>query len=273
MLANWTIAHARAAASRVLGAAKAVLVNLESLVGDTSTDEPLFGALGVVARPKGPVSHKDATGLKPEGECEVICLKNEDGLQPVASRDLRINARTNPAEGEVMLAGYDGGFVSIKTASNGQGSQLVMLAPALNGSGAITTSHALVLDPGTQNAVSLVHRSGHGLLLTSAGNAIVKNAAGDVYMQASGSALTLNGNTQVVGGMVVSPGVPTPQPVMLSTDLLTWIGQANAWISQAQTAFAAIAAASGLSPNPTVTAPTSVPNATPVASTKLSAAP
>lgn len=261
MLANWTIAYARAAASRVLGAAKAVLVNLESIVGDTSTDEPLYGALGVVARPKGPVSHEDATGLNPEGECEVVCVKNEDGLQPIAARDLRISARTNPAEGEVMLAGYDGGFLSIKTASNGQGSQLVMLAPALDGSGVITTSHALVLDPGTQNAVSLVHRSGHGLLLTSAGNAIVKNAAGDVYMQASGSALTLNGNTQVVGGMVVSPGTPTPQPVMLSTDLLSWIAQVNAVLSVLAGAAGAVV--------PAIT----VPIAVPIASTKLSAAP
>lgn len=262
MLANWTIAHARAAASRVLGTAKAVLVNLESLVGDSSTDEAFFGTLGVVARPKGPVAQKDATGLNPKGECEVICVKNEDGLQPIAARDLRINARTNPVEGEVVLAGYDGGFVSIKTASNGQGSQLVMLAPALNGSGTITTSHALVMDPGTQNAVSLVHRSGHGLILTSAGNAIVKNAAGDVYLQASSSALTLNGNTQVVGGMVVSPGTPTPQPVMLSTDLLTWIGQVNA-------ALAVIVGAAGSNVVPTIVAPT----AAPIASTKLSAAP
>lgn len=263
MLANWTIAYARAAASRVLGAAKAVLVNLESIVGDTSTDEPLFGALGVVARPKGPVSHEDATGLNPEGECEVVCVKNEDGLQPIAARDLRINARTNPAEGEVMLAGYDGGFVSIKTASGGQGSQLVMLAPALDGSGVITTSHALVLDPGTQNAVSLVHRSGHGLLLTSAGNAIVKNAAGDVYMQASGSALTLNGNTQVVGGMVVSPGTPTPQAVLLAPDALTYFAQNTAYLAALATAISSLGGVVSGSP----------PTAAPVASTKLSAAP
>lgn len=263
MLANWTIAHARAAASRVLGTAKAVLVNLESLVGDSSTDEAFFGTLGVVARPKGPVAQKDATGLNPKGECEVICVKNEDGLQPIAARDLRINARANPAEGEVMLVGYDGGFVSIKVASNGQGSQVVLLAPALDGSGAITTSHALVLDPGTQNAVSLVHRSGHGLLLTSGGNAIVKNADGSVYVQASASALTLNGNTQVVGGMVVSPGTPTPQPVLLATDALTYFAQNTAYLAAIATAITGLGGTVAGTP----------PAAVPIASTKLSAAP
>jgi hypothetical protein len=118
-----------------------------------------------------------------------------------------------------------------------------------------------------------VHAEGHGLLLTREKNAIVKNAAGDVYVQCSDSALTLNGNIQVVGGMVVAPGTPNPQPVMLATDNLAWIGQVNAWITQAQAAFAAIAAASGSPTNPTVTAPTLTPSAAPIASTKLSAAP
>lgn len=273
MFTDFVITHARAMASRALGAVKAVVVNLESLVGDTSTDAPVFGALGVVGRPRNPVAHEDASGLAPEGECEVLCVKYEDELQPIAVRDLRISARTNPAEGEVMLAGYDGGFVSIKQAGNGQGSQVVILAPALNGSGVITTSHVLSMDPGAQNAVALLHRSGHGLLCTSGGDAILKNASGSTYVQCAGSAMTLNGNIQVTGGLVVAPGSPPPQAVMLSTDLLTWITQANAWMVTAQAAFAAIAAAAGNPTNPAITAPAGVPTAVPIASTKLAAAP
>lgn len=261
MLANLVVESARVMASRVLGAAKAVLVNLEGIVGTSSTDEPFFSG-PVVWRPRPPVADGDGTGLNPAGECEVLCIKNEDGLQPVAARDLRVNARTNPAEGEVLLAGYDGGFLSIKPADNGLGSQVVLLAPRLNAGGSIVSSHGLTMDPGAGNSVALVHRSGHGLVLTTGGDAVLKNASGNVYAQANGSGLTLNGNTQVVGGMVVSPGTPTPQAVMLSTAMLSWVSQVNA-------ALAVLAGAAGSDNVPAITAPTAVP----IASSKLSAAP
>lgn len=263
MFANYLISHARAATSRALGAVKAVVVNLESLVGETSTDAPVFGALGVISRPRAPVAHDDASGLAPEGEAEYLCVKYEDELQPIAARDLRISARTNPAEGEVMLAGYDGGFVSIKQAGNGQGSQVVILAPALNGSGVITTSHVLSMDPGAQNAVALLHRSGHGLLCTAGGDAILKNASGNTYVQCAGSAMTLNGNVQVVGGLVVAPGSPTPQPVLLATDALTYFAQNTAYLATLASAITALGGSVGGSP----------PTAIPIASTKLAAAP
>ncbi len=49
MLQTLLIAAARAAASTVLGSAKSLVLHLEGLVGDTSSNEPMFGALGVVA--------------------------------------------------------------------------------------------------------------------------------------------------------------------------------------------------------------------------------
>jgi hypothetical protein len=59
----------------------------------------------------------------------------------------------------------------------------------------------------------------------------------------------------VVDGPMVHLGGDTPTEfVMLATQLLAWIGQANA-------AFAAIAAAAGANPNPSITAPTAVPAA------------
>jgi hypothetical protein len=102
MLQNLLIARARVMASTILGAVKSLVVNLESLVGDTSTEEPMFGALGVVARPKPPPD--TANGLHPEGECEALAIKDEDGMQPFAYRDLRLTARLPTIEeGDIFL--------------------------------------------------------------------------------------------------------------------------------------------------------------------------
>lgn len=217
MLFDYAFARARVTATRILGTAKAVMTNLEGLLDDTSTDEPIFGVVGVVSRPKSNVNAKDASGLNPQGETEVLCAKVQDGFQWLAARDLRLNKRVNPAVGEVCLVQYEGGFISLKTSSDGLGTQVVVLSPQLDAQGVITKSHALVMDPAAANSsVSLVHADGHGVLLTKNGDAILKNSDGDAYVQANDTGLTFNGNIQVVGAMVVSPGTPPPQAVALA---------------------------------------------------------
>lgn len=243
MLQNLLISIARATASTILGTAKSLVLQLESLVGDRADNEPMYSALGVIARPKPPTSKAAADasgGLSPEGECEVLAVKNEDGLAPFAYRDLRISRRLNvtPSEGDVFLAGYGGGYVSIRAATGDLGSVVTMRAARLNSSGVDQGAHTLVLDSHTTAApaIALTHLGGYSIRITNAGDTEVRNK------------------------LVVAPDSPQ-QGVMMSTELLTWIGQVN-------TALGVIFAAAGPGPNPTIVMPTAVP----AASTKLTAA-
>jgi hypothetical protein len=251
MLQNLLISVARAAASSVLGTAKSVVLHLESLVGDASKNEPMFSALGVVARPKPPVSLDAATGLSPEGECEVLAIKNEDGLAPFAYRDLRISQRLNvtPSEGDVFLAGYGGGYVSIRAATGDLGSVVTMRAARLNGSGVDQGAHTLVLDSHTAAApaIALTHLGGYSIRITNAGDTEVRNK------------------------LVVAPDSPQLQAVVASGDF-------TAWVTSVTTAVNAIIALLTVAPpsTPVVTvAPAGLPVVVPPSSyqsTKLTAA-
>src|SRR5947208_11435172 len=98
MLFDFAFGWARVVASTLGGKARDILIDLAGVADndaeplEASKQESLFGALGVVARPKAP----DATGT-----AEVITARTSDGLQPLAARDLRLNAKVNPKEGEV----------------------------------------------------------------------------------------------------------------------------------------------------------------------------
>ena len=254
MLQNLLISVARAAASSVLGTAKSVVLHLESLVGDASKNEPMFSALGVVARPKPPVSSDAATGLSPEGECEVLAIKNEDGLAPFAYRDLRISQRLNvtPSEGDVFLAGYGGGYVSIRAATGDLGSVVTMRAARLNGSGVDQGAHTLVLDSHTAAApaIALTHLGGYSIRITNAGDTEVRNK------------------------LVVAPdAVPGPsQAVIATSDYQSWQTSVTAALNGILGVLTA-----GAPGTPVVTG--TVPGAAPVvapatySSTKLLAAP
>ena len=239
MLQNLLIARARVMASTILGAVKSLVVNLESLVGDTSTEEPMFGALGVVARPKPPPD--TANGLHPEGECEALAIKDEDGMQPFAYRDLRLTARLPTIEeGDVFLSGYQGGYVAIRATTDNLGSTVTLRAPRLASDGTETLAHSLVLDPhaSAAPAIALTHGSGYSIRITNAGD------------------------TEVRDKLVVSPD-NSPQQVALFPDLNTYISQNNAYLAALALAVSSLGGSIAGTP----------PSAAPIGSSKLLAAP
>lgn len=238
MLFDFAFGWARIVASSLGDKARDVLIDLAG-IGDAdgepfeqSKQESLFGALGVVARPKAP----DATGT-----AEVITARTSDGLQPLAARDLRLNAKVNPKEGEVTVVQYGGGFVSLADASDSKGTQIVIYAPSLKDDGSVDKAHAVVLDPASANqSISLVHALGMALLMTADKDVIIKNAAGDAYLQVGDGGITLNGNVTMNGGVVC--GSPAgAQPFALAPPLVTWATGVNA----ALTAIAALLNAPG----------------------------
>ncbi len=210
------IAHGRVIASTVVAETKAVLVNLrlfESVetVPDTEAecapDEAFFGTLGIVSRPDPP----DAGGY-----AEVMAVRSGEGAQPFASRDLRINKRTNVKEGEIAVAQYGGGFVSVAWNKDRQGSTIVLLAPKLTSDlETIEKSHAIQLDSqSAKPAISIIHSDGHCLLLTHQKKAILKSANGKHYVEVSDSGINLCGTSKLVGGIVAGNSV-SAQPVAL----------------------------------------------------------
>jgi hypothetical protein len=240
MLQNLLIDQAKATASTILGSIRALTLQLESVItGTKAEEEPMYSALGVIARPKSPVT--TASGVALKGECEVLAVKNDDGMQPFAYKDLRIHARCpSPAEGDIFLAGYQGGYVSIRAATGTLGDVVKMYAPRIDSSGTFVLAHHITLDPhgSASPAIAIHHGSGYSIRITN---------AGDIEARA---------NT-----LVVNPDA-SPQNVVLWDNLNTWINQVNA-------AFAVISAAAGLNPNPSIT----VPTAAPISSSKLRAAP
>jgi hypothetical protein len=266
MLSNLIATVGRVLNAKVGAALRDVVIAIEGFsqgFSDTqaeNAEESLYGQIGVVSRPKPPVEAKNATATAPKGWAEVVCIRTEDGLLPVAGRDLRLNRWVPLAEGEVCVVGYGGGFISLRDASDKLGTQVILYAPALNsGSGQPSAAHMITMDPATANqSITILHAGGQAVMLTKNGEVIVKNAAGDAYVQVDAAGVTVNGNTKINGGVVMGDPA-TAQPLMLATELLAWIGQVN-------TVMAALNGAVGA-----VVPPITLPAAVPIAATKASA--
>lgn len=202
------VAFCRLVTTSVSAATKAVLANLD--LGDPGTDEdlgavaeqstevPFYGALGVVARPRPATK---------DGQADAVCTRAGDAFVPIAARDLRLNAQfPSPKEGTIALVGYGGGFHSIEDTPQHTSMHVIYVPYAYTG----TTpgkAHAIILDPTTGNeTISIVHGDGMSVLLGS-GGVVVKNAAGDAYVEVSAGGVTINGNTVVNGGATI--GSPT----------------------------------------------------------------
>ena len=210
VLTEMVIALGRIVATRVAGTANAVLANLammeetiDDLEAETSTDEPLYVSPGLYGRPDVPVAEGMGVGNRPAGQAEIVGLRIGDHVLPVACRDLRISAKVNPKEGEVGLAQYRGGFVSLKTNATDDGTDVVIYAPHNTALGVADKAHAISLDSTTANSsIVLVHSFGHSVALTKDGETcitnkqgtgfvLIKDDAGGVVLSAP--AITLNG--------------------------------------------------------------------------------
>lgn len=163
-----------------------------------SATDPLFSAIGVVARPRVPVEADQATGTEPEGACEAVFARFGDELVPIAYRDFRLTARVNPKDGEVCVVGYGGGFLSLADCTDLRGTVATLYAPKLKADGTIDKAHALFLDP-EANSVGLVHADGPAVLLTEAG-LVIKNAGGDGFLELAETQTKLSAQTMFLTG-------------------------------------------------------------------------
>jgi hypothetical protein len=203
---------ARLVRSKVAAATSAVVGSVRA-AGEEVSDLAMFGALGLLVRPRAEQATKGATGLRPAGAAETILGRIQGRIVPLAWRDLRLDARAGQLqEGDVVLAHYDGGLVHLR-ATTGGGTQVVIYAPALDGSGAVTKAHAITLDP-QGNTIQVQHADGPAVFLYT-DKAVIKNASGAVYVEVGATEITLNGPVKILGGLTVGNPV-LAVPVELS---------------------------------------------------------
>lgn len=205
------LAFGRIIATKVVGDAKAVLANLrlfenadDDEEAEESGEEIIYGQLGVYARPDPAVKAASATGLNPEGYAETVVIRGGDSNSVIAAKDMRLSTRVNPAEGEVGLVQYGGGFVSLKWNAEHKGTNVTIMAPVLTTGGAVSSSHALSLDTSTAvDAVLLAHRLGMAIIMTKDGELVLRSDTGAARIIMKGDQITLQGGKIICNGNVV----------------------------------------------------------------------
>ncbi len=199
---DWVMNVGKLITTSLKGTRRAVVANVEGIDEETANDQPMYGAIGLVCRPLS----EDANGA-----AEVLSARMEDGLRPFAGRDVRLNGKVNPKDGEVCLVGYGGGFISLKMNATADGTDVMIYAPRP----AASKASCISMDTSAANShVAIMHDSGVSITLTKEKKIVLANAAGDAYIEIGDDGIVLNGNVRVSGAMVV--GGVGGLPVMLS---------------------------------------------------------
>ena len=147
---------------------------------ESQQDAELYGALGILGRPLPP-DQRDGQ----DTHMEVLCVREQDSLVPIAARDTRIKmGPAAPAEGVVAIAGYGGGFHSLTPVAVGSipdagGTIHVLYCPYdFDSNGVAQKAHSIILDPTTGNESILIAHSDGTAVTMSAGNLILKSPSG-----------------------------------------------------------------------------------------------
>lgn len=187
-----------------------VTVDEDDSAGEQATSQSAYQALGVVARPLAP----DA-----DGYAEAAALRTSDGLETIAYRDLRLNqslnptgAGTAPAEGQVMVVGYGGAFLSHRLTDVDTGTKrgnvtTIYVPHDFDADGVPQKAHAIVVDPTPGNSsIHLAHADGAFLALTEdvgTGEHGITMAVGDEsFCRLSESELVLQAPRIMLKGVV-----------------------------------------------------------------------
>jgi hypothetical protein len=165
----WGAGTTQVLGSAVSGPFAAVTATGESAVeGDAPPDMEVFGAPGIVFRPRAPERTTGSDGESSEIGAEAQTQQYGDRVVAFAWRDLRFN-RVYPAPkpGTVALVGYGGGFVSFDDVPVGsrQASMFTSYVPyAFNSSGVASKAMAIVMDP-AQETIALIHGDGAAVVI------------------------------------------------------------------------------------------------------------
>ena len=188
-------------------------VNTDPELSEGTNDADVFGTAPVLCRPLPPETIRGQ-----QFHLEVACVREADGLTPIATRDLRLKMPGSaPNEGTVALVGYGGGFLSHSAVDGGAGGTIsVMYCPFdFDDDGNAQQAHSITLDPTDGNS-SIVIAHANGLAITFSDEdkkaLLLKNAAGDATIRVDDDGVTITA-TQIVlsGGVIVGePALAVP---------------------------------------------------------------
>lgn len=242
------IALCKVAASSVSSKTKAVLLNLagpggaidlqnpdREEAGETATAQPEFGALGMVGRPPPPSKVDGRSAYT-----EAFAVRTGDALVPVAYRDLRWNAfYPSPKPGTIANVGWGGAFDSNEATLSSSGApqssvRTIYVPYAFSGS-TPTKAHCVTVDGTAGNeSISIVHGDGMAICIND-GGIVIRNAAGNAYLEVNSGGVVINGNTVLNGGATI--GSPTGAlPVALAPALAAWTSAVVTWSAAVATA-------------------------------------
>lgn len=214
---------------------------------ESSSDEPLYGQIGVLTNPLPP----DA-----DGHAEVWAVRHGEALRGIAGRDLRLSrARGNVKPGSSNLAGYRGAFVDIEPAPSGTGDLIMVYAPYQfdEGPGKGTPAKALSIQldtsPGNES-ITIAHGEGSGVILGPDGDVLIKSANGENWIQVGDEGIAKSGLEQSTTSMVAGDPVTALDAVVAPPGGV-------AWFAQVQVALTAVATLLN-APGPVSGAPASV---------------
>ena len=197
----------------------------------------LHHPFGFASRPVDP--DLDASGqLKPGGGCTLFYSVDGDGQHMWLGYDPRyLTLMPRLKKGGSMQYCSWGSF-GIYDGDDGTFTQYVPVEK--DASGTVTKAHAITVgvDGNGDALISIVHADGMALVLHQK-KTILKNAAGDAYLELSGSGAVLNGNTRLNGGLVVGDAAVAltryPELAALLTEFATAVDAATLAASKAQT--------------------------------------
>lgn len=194
-------------------------INNDPNLGEGTNDAEVFGQASVLVRPLPPETINGQVF-----HLEVACVREADGLIPIATRDLRLKMPgAAPNEGTVALVGYGGGFLSHSAVDGGAGGTVsLMYCPYdFDADGNAQKAHSITLDPSSGNeSISVVHAKGQALLFQDDGSITMQSVDGGTFIQLVDGKLTIQSEQVVFNGSVyigdplvgapLLPGVASP---------------------------------------------------------------
>ena len=194
--------------------------------GEGDPEGDVFSNIGLLTRPLPPRS-PDVRGKPSSGHAEAVCIRTQDGLMPVASRDLRVRmGSAGPGVGCVSVVGYGGGFFSQdpwfrteiiddKPVEFLSGTRQVQYCPyGYNDQGEPERAHAVLLDP-QDESITIVHGRGASISMKWTENTgtqmVLRSDNGLSSLTVDDSGVTLRGQINLVGPTVLGdPGTAVP---------------------------------------------------------------
>lgn len=183
--------------------------------GEQASGQVGYSALGVVGRP-----------LPPEGSrfAEAVALRIDDGLSPVAWRDLRLFDAVRPEPGQLAFAGYGGAVLSHAMTDGDVGSKPANRATwyvpfDFDSSGVPQKAHTISIDPTPgQSSIALVHADGVFVSLTEdtgAGPGVVVSVDGETFLRMSPGQVTIQAaQIMLKGNVAVGRQAETGLPLL-----------------------------------------------------------